>query len=308
MDYELIIIGAGPAAMSASIYASRYKINHLLIGEIPGGLMSEAHKICNYPSEIEISGMELMMKMKAHVEHLGASIVYAKVEEIKKEGDVFVVKAQGKEYKAKTILGATGMTHRKLDLPREKELLGKGVSYCATCDAMFFKNKDVAVIGGGNSAMTAALYLAEVANKVYQIIRGTELKGEMIWQEQLKSNPKVELIFENNVGELLGEGKLEAIKLNQEYQGQSELRIDGLFVEVGSIPNTALFESLGAQKNEAGYLIIDGAQKTSVPGLWAAGDLTSGSNHLHQIITACSEGSIAAGDIFNYLKSEKAKC
>jgi len=306
MNYDLLIIGAGPAGFSASIYASRYKIKHAIIGEITGGLMAEAHKVCNFPSEVEINGFDLAMKMKAHVDSFGTETIAQKVTAVEKAADHFVVKtAGGKEFTAKTILLATGTIHRHLDLADEGRLRGKGISYCATCDAMFFKNKVTAVIGGGNSALTAALYLAEVAEKVYLIVRKDQFKGEVVWIDSVRSNPKIEVIFNTNVVGLEGTEKLEAIKLSQPYQGSDALAVSGLFIEIGSHPDTSWLEALSLEVDGAGYLKVKGDQATNRVGVWAAGDITNGSNGLHQIVTACSEGAVAAAGIFQYLQQNK---
>ena len=305
MVYDLIIVGSGPAGLSASVYASRYRLNHIVIGAVPGGLMADAHKICNFPSEEEISGFDLMMKMKIHAEKLGAEIIGDQVTEINRTADKFILQtASGQTYEAKVILLATGTIHRHLNLPNEHKFLGHGLSYCATCDAMFFKNKTVAVVGSGNSATTAALYLAEVATKVYQIVRGADLKGEVVWQDQAKTNPKIEVIFNAQVVELLGENKLSGIKLDG-VSGQNELAVDGLFIEIGSTPDTALFDNLKATLDEKNYVVVKADQSTNVIGVYAAGDITTGSNNLRQVITACSEGAIAASSIFQYLQSLK---
>lgn len=306
MNYDLIIIGAGPAALTASIYASRYKINHIIVGELPGGLMSEAHKICNFPSEIEISGFDLTMKMKAHVDSFGTEFVMDKATSIEKASDGFMVKTAGnKEFSAPTILLAAGTVHRHLGLSEESRFVGHGLSYCATCDAMFYKDKTAAVIGAGNSAMTAALYLAEVANKVYIVARGSELRGEVVWMDQVKNNPKIEVIGNTSVVGLAGENKLETIKLSQPYNGNDILAVDGLFVEIGSAPDTAWLGNLELKAEASGYLIVQPDHSTSQPGIWAAGDITNGSNGLRQVVTACAEGAIAAGAIFKHLQQKK---
>ncbi len=306
--YDLIIVGAGPAAYTASVYASRYKIKHLIIGEAVGGLMAEAHKICNYPSENEISGMELTQKMQAHAEALGASLVMDKVVKIDKKVDNgFILTTQNSRqtYEARTLLLTTGTKHRKLNLPNEEKFLGRGLSYCATCDAMFYRQKTVAVVGGSNSAHTAALYLAEVAEKVYQIYRGDKLRGETAWIDQVLANKKIEVIYQREIKELIGKEKLEAIRLDKPYQGQDKLAVDGLFVEVGSQPDTLLPEQLGVELDQARYIHVQVDQSTNVKGVWAAGDVTDASNNLRQIVTACAEGAIAAESIFKFITALK---
>ena len=304
MNYDLLIIGAGPAGFSASIYASRYRIKNAIVSANIGGLLSTAHKVCNYPSETEILGSDLAEKMRVHAVELGAEIIMAKVTDINKTAEGFLIKTGDKELSAKSILLATGTLPRRLNIDGESRLLGKGISYCATCDGAFFRNKVVAVIGSGSSALTASLHLAEIANKVYQIVRGSELKGETTWIEQVKNNPKIEIIFNTNIVGLIGENKLEKIILDPEFNGQKELVIDGLFVEIGSTPESELFSNLGIEIDDSGYIKVAKDQATKASGVYAAGDITDGSNKLHQIITACAEGAIAAGSIFKYLKSK----
>ncbi len=306
-QYELIIIGSGPAGLTASIYASRFKVNNLIIGEALGGLAFEAHKICNFPSEIEISGVDLINKMQKQVEFFGGKILLEKVIKIKKrEDDKFQIITQSKkEFIARAILLASGTEHRKLGLPEEKKFVGKGVSYCATCDAMFFRDKNVVVVGGSNSAHTASLYLAEVAKKVYQIYRGDQLRGETAWIDQVLANPKIEVIYNTEVKKLIGEVNLEKIILSRPFQSTNQLYTDGLFVEIGTTPKQELIKQLDISTNEQGYIKVDASQKTSQKGIWAAGDITDGSNNMRQIITAASEGAIAAENIFKFLQVKK---
>lgn len=306
MVYDLIIIGAGPAGITASIYASRYKLNHLVIGEIPGGLITEAHSICNFPTEMDINGFDLMQKMQNNAIHLGAEILsMERISKIEKEGEIFKLETESKKiFQAKTILLATGTKHKNLNVENEHKYLGRGLAYCATCDAMFFKDKVVAVVGGGNSALTAALYLAEVAQKVYLLVRGEGFNGEISWIDQVNKNEKIEVLFKTQVKELKGETKLAEIDLDKNGE-ISSLQLDGLFIEIGTDPDNFLSDQLGVDKNEKKFLKVDQAQKTSVSGVWAAGDLTTNSNYFRQVITACSEGAVAAYDIFSYLQKKK---
>lgn len=303
--YDLCIIGNGPAGLMASVYASRYNIKHIIVGDLPGGLMTSSHKICNFPSYNEISGIDLSEKMYQQAAALGAAQKFSRVENISESDNVFNLTLSDKsEIQAKTVLLATGTKHKHLGLPKEDNFLGKGISYCATCDAMFYKDKVVAVIGGGDSANTASLYLAEVATKVYQIYRGEKLKGEPAWVDQIKINPKIEVIYNTNVVELLGEDKLSAIKIKNGDE-EKTLDVDGLFVEIGSQPETSLIDSLGLKTDAGKYIEVSASQETSRRGIWAAGDITTGSDNFRQIITACSEGAIAAQSIFKRLQSEK---
>ncbi|MFA5420914.1 MAG: FAD-dependent oxidoreductase [Patescibacteria group bacterium] len=305
MTYDLIIVGAGPAGLTASIYASRYKINHLVIGEIPGGLITEAHSVCNFPGEIEISGYDLMEKFKKNADHCGSEIkTMEKIVEIKKEDNLFVlVTESGNSFKAKTILLATGTKNRLLGLEEEKRYIGKGVAYCATCDAMFFKDKIVGVVGGGDSALTAALYLAEVAKKVSLFVRNDHFKGEVAWIDQVNKNEKIEVFFNTKVKSLNGENRLESAVLIRE-EDEFKMEMDGLFIEIGTEPDNFLSNQLGIE-NDRGFLKVDQAQRTNIPGVWAAGDLTTNSNFFRQVVTACSEGAIASYDIFSFLQKDK---
>jgi thioredoxin reductase (NADPH) len=303
-EFDLAIIGNGPAGLSAAVYAARYKVNQVLIGDLPGGLMTSSHKICNYPSETEISGFDLSMKMANHVKDLEVPEKFARVDSITIQEDRYLLSlSNGEKVKAKTILLATGTKHRHLGLANEQALTGRGVSYCATCDGMFYANKTVAVIGGSDSANTAALYLAQVATKVYQIYRGENLRGEVAWIDQIKANPKISVIYNTQVTEILGEQKVSGVKINKPFDGQEELSLDGIFIEVGADPDQTLISQLGLEVDKGGYIKTESNQKTSLAGVWAAGDITTNSDYFKQIITACSEGSVAAQDIFKYLQS-----
>ncbi len=300
--YDLIIIGTGPAGYTASIYASRYKINQLLIGKEAGGLASEAHKICNFPGEPKITGLELIEKLRNHIKSEKIKEIYDEVIEIKKDKDKFLITTRDNSIlNTKYILLAIGTQRRKLNLPDEKKFLGKGLSYCTTCDALFFKNKVVAVIGGSDAANTSSLYLSKIALKVIQIYRKDKLRGDPTWIEQVKNNPKIEIIYNRNIEKLIGENILEYIVLDD----NTKIKIDGLFIEIGSVPNLALIKKLKIKTNREGYIIVDNAQRTNIEGIWAAGDITTGSNSFRQIITACSEGAVSIRDIFKTIMKEK---
>lgn len=301
-DYDLIIIGAGAAGMTASIYASRYKLKNLLIGDIIGGTTTEAHKIHNWPGDPGISGFELTNKMSAHVKALGAEIMGDTVIEVIKQDVGFLLKTKnGKALTTKKVLFTSGTKHRHLGLPRENELLGKGVGYCATCDGLFYQGRRVAMIGGGNSVISAALYLADVADKVFVICRSEALKGEPLWREELTKRSNVVIILNTNVVGLVGQEKLEAIELDQAYNNSQVLEVDGMFVEIGLVPQTELFKALGGETNELGYILVKADMSTNIAGVYAAGDSTNASNNFHQIVTACSEGAVAADAIYKSL-------
>ncbi|MBI5254316.1 FAD-dependent oxidoreductase [Candidatus Falkowbacteria bacterium] len=305
MIYDILIIGAGPAGYTASIYASRYGLKNIIIGATLGGYAAESHKICNYPSEIEISGKDLMRKFYDHAALYGAPIINEEVVAIKKDVENFIATTMsGTEYSGRNLILAIGTKPKKLNVVGEEKLLGRGISYCFTCDGFFFKDKVVAVAGSGNSAHSASIYLSRIAKKVYQIVRGAELKGEIELIEEIKNNPKVGLIFNTNILEVIGGQKLEKIKLDKEFDGSLELVVDGLFVEIGTKPELGVFRDLKLRKNREGFIKVNADQSTNVVGVWATGDITTGSNGLRQIVTACSEGAIAAGSISRHLKSQ----
>lgn len=305
-SFDLIIIGSGPAGLSASIYASRYKVANLVIGSPFDSLAAKAHKICNYPSESEITGPDLVKKMYDNAKNAGGIMLMDQVVGIEgSSGDFKITTQSNGEYQAKAVIICTGTKHRKLNLKNEEKYIGKGLSYCATCDAMFFKDKVVVVIGGSDSANTTSLYLSKIAKKVYQLYRGESLRGEQAWVDQIKSLDNIEVIYNTNVVDLMGEPTLQKIKLDKEHNGSDELEVNGLFVAIGSVPDKALFERLGIETNEGGYVKVGRDQKTNLDGIWAAGDLTDGSNGFRQIITACSEGSVAAEDVYKYLQKNK---
>lgn len=301
--YELIIIGAGPAGLAASIYASRYKINHIVIGSVLNGSLPKAHMIENWPGEESIKGADLIMKFLNHAKSLQAEIAQEEVLEIKKENDKFIVKTNAnKSYEAKTVLIAVGTSHRKLNISGEEEFLGRGVSYCAVCDGPFFKNKIVAVAGGSNSAAMAALMLAEHADKVYVVYRGERLRCEPIMLERMERNQKIEIIYNTNITKAFGKNKLASVEVDKEYNGAKIIELDGLFVEIGSIPSISLIKGLGIAVDKNDFIVVDETCATNIRGVYAAGDVTIGSNGLRQIVTAVAEGAIAATSIYKFLK------
>lgn len=302
--YDLVIIGAGPAGYTASIYASRYKLTNIVLGEIFGGYATEAHIVANFPSEKEIQGSKLAEKMQKHAENLGAKIIQGKVINVKKNEINFEITTENnKTYSAKSVIIAIGTKHRKLGLKNESEFIGRGVSYCATCDGMFFKDKTVAVLGGSDSANIASLYLADIAKMIYQIYRGKELRGDKKNIERILKNEKIEIIYETNITELMGEKKLQKIKLDKNYNGNSEINVDGLFIEIGSEPEYGLIEKLNLKTDETGFITVEKDQSTSIEGVFAAGDITNATGNFRQIITACAQGAVSANSAYNYIKS-----
>lgn len=301
--HELIIVGAGPAAISAAIYAARYKIDFVIVGENPGGNMSVSYDIDNYPGFAHTTGSELTKNMLNQLKAVGYEITPERIKRVEKRGHLFSLRGQSDEYLAKNILLALGTEKNKLSVPGEKEFTGKGISYCATCDGFFFKDKTVAVIGGGDAAAEASVFLSEIAKKVYVIIRRDELRADPDWQDRLKRAKHVEVITRANVREILGnEERVEAVRIDKEDR---KIKLDGVFVEIGETPSSVLFEELSLSRDEAGYVNVNQEMKTSVEGVWAAGDSTTGANKFRQIVTACAEGAIAANTIYAKIRDSR---
>jgi len=301
-SYDLAIIGTGPAGYTASIYASRYTLSHILVGAISGGQTSESHLIQNFPSYIEIPGPELVKKFREHALSYSPDVLTDTITSISGSSGAFTLKTiSRKEIHAKSLLFATGMKRRKLGIEKEDEYLGKGLTYCATCDGFFFKDKTVAVVGGSDSANTASLYLADIASHVYQIYRKDKLRGEPAWANKVAQHPNITVIYNTSVIDLKGEGTLESVILDTEYNNSKKLETDGLFVEIGAIPDTTLSSPLGVRTTDTGYIMVNNTQATNVPGVWAAGDITTGSNNFHQILTASAEGAVAIENIYTTL-------
>lgn len=302
--FDLIIIGSGPAGLSASIYASRYKLDHIIFGAELGGQMGEIYEIENYPGLFSLNGRELIAKFLDHIEHFGQKIMQESVVSIEKKDDgVFSVKTSRAAYSSRALILAMGAVYRKMNIPGEREFLGKGVSYCATCDAAFFKDKVVSVIGGGNSAAVVALELSDFAKKVYLIHKDEKLLADPFWIDKINERNKIEIIRNNEVLEIKGkEGKVERVILKNPIDDRTYLEIDGVFIEVGTEPGVELAVKMGIKTDKGNYIVTDQEQGTNVPGVFAAGDITTGSNKFRQVVTACAEGALAANGVYKLLK------
>ncbi|WKZ30575.1 MAG: FAD-dependent oxidoreductase [Candidatus Dojkabacteria bacterium] len=301
--YDLIIVGSGFAGYTAGIYASRYKMKNLLFGEVFGGQTSEAHIIGNYPGFEEIKGPELMNRVREQAKKLGTEEILERVVSLSRAEDnsyVTVTTKSGKTYDAKYVLLTIGMKRRKLNVPGELELAGKGITYCATCDGFFFRNKKVVVVGGGDAATTAALFLSNIASEVIMLVRGSRLKGEQIWVDQVLSHEKIKVHFNTKVESFVGDIKLEKVITSGDV---SEVTADGVFIEIGAEPDAQFISALGLEADERGHINVDVTQATSQERIYAAGDVTSNSNHFEQLLTAGSEASIAVNAIFEKIQT-----
>lgn len=293
MDYELAIIGAGPAGYTAGIYAVRAGIKTILFDKSTGGGLSNlSPKIENYPGFESISGLDLMEKMKQHASKYVDIHFNESVKKIEKSKDKFNIETDKKTYLVKTILLCMGTDYRKLNAPGEKELTGKGVSYCATCDGFFFKDKKVAVVGGGNTALIEAIFLKQVGcEEVFVIHRRDQLRAEKARQDEAVEKGVV-VIYNTRVESIHGDQKVEFLELHDVKTGKkSKLSVDGVFISIGEEPQNYLGKELGVKLDEKGFIIVDRQQRTNLKGVYAAGDITGG---LRQIVTACAEGAIAA--------------
>jgi len=304
---ELAIVGGGPAGLASSIYASRYKIKHKVFTLEVGGYLNEIHKIENYPGLLGISGTELAQNLLTHVQKLGGEVVIEKIEKIKKENEIFVLTGSSqKEYQAKAVIFAGGTKARKMNVPGEDLFLGKGVSYCATCDAPFFKEKDVIVVGGGNSAAVAALILSKHAKKVTLFYRGEELKCAPSYLDQMEQDPKIQISCCSVLKEIKGSSQVEEVVI-LEKEKERNIKTDGVFIEIGSEPELESIEGLGIETDKSGYIKTNKDQSTNVKGFFAAGDITTNSNGFRQIITAAAEGAIATLAVFEKIKNNESK-
>lgn len=295
--YDIIIIGAGPAGLTSAIYAKEANKSVLLLEKMGvGGQTANINNITNYPGFSAINGFDLSEKMKEQAKSLGAEFKYEEVVSVDLMGDIKTINTHKNKYSAKNVIIATGAYAKPLDVKNEKKFLGRGVSYCATCDGNFFKNKVVAVVGGGNASMDDAIYLAGVARKVYIIHRRDVFtaKSSMFNKVQAMAD-KVEFITDSIVTEINGNETLESIELlNKKTNKQSNLKTDGLFVAIGRKPDTDIFA--GALKLDAnGFIETDELMQTSIKGVYAVGDVRN--TPLRQIITACADGAIAVTTI-----------
>ncbi len=296
--YDLVIVGAGAAGLAAAIYAARYSLKTIILSKDIGGLTAVAGPIENYPGFKSIDGAELINRMVDHAKSYGVPIKLSVVEGVKRKGEGFlVITSDGGEYTTRTVLIAVGAERRKLGLPNEQRLTGRGISYCATCDAPMFKNKIVAVVGGGDTAVKEALHVSDFASKVYVIHRRSVFRAEPILIDRLKSKSNIEFILNRRIVSIVGDTHLESLILDD----GSTLNVDGLFVAIGTQPPKEFFRRIGLEVDESGYIIVGPDQMTSIEGILAAGDCTTGSNKFRQTLTAAAEGAIAADTAYHYI-------
>lgn len=300
--YDIIIVGGGPAGLTAAIYAGRSKLDSIVLEKfVPGGEITTSEWVENYPGFPEgISGIDLAERFKKQAIRFGSHIFIADVKKIAKENNIFLLQTEHGILKARTVIYAAGATPVKLQTPDEEKYRGKGVSYCATCDAAFFKDKKVAVIGGGDTAAHEAIYLTKFANKVILIHRRKELRANKAIQDEVFNNPKIETMLEFIPIKIIGERKVEGLEIENVISKERKIiDINGIFVAIGTIPNTEIVRNL-VELDEKGYVIVNARMESSLEGFYAAGDVRN--TPLKQVITACGDGAIAAFQAEQYLK------
>lgn len=299
---ELVIIGAGPAGLSAALYAARAGLDLMLIESnyMAGGQVLNTYEVDNYLGLPKANGFDMGMQFKAHVESFGVNIVSCHVEKIEKKDDYFVVQTTEEDITCKAVLLATGAVSRKLDIPGEEALRGRGVGYCATCDGAFYRRKVTAVIGGSYQAVEDAIYLSAICEKVYLVHRRDKLRAGAILEKQLSELENVEIVWNHIPVEIKGSDQVETLQLKEVHTGkEKQLKVDGIFVAVGTLPTTALAQGL-VEMDEQGYIVAGETGETSLPGFFVAGDIRT--KALRQVVTAVADGANAVTSISHYLK------
>ena len=305
--YDVVILGAGPAGMTSAIYAGRYNLKTLVVGKSVGGTANLAGEVENWPGFVG-SGMELMKNVRGQAEKFGAEFLEEEISGVERDGDKFKVSVDDREIVGRSLIVALGSEHRQLNIPGEKEFLGKGVSYCATCDGNFFRGKNVAVIGGADSAAKAALYLADICEKVYVVYRKHEMRCEPVSLSKICETENIEIIYYSVPTSIEGENVVEKLRIltdsgiRRTEDGGREIErvldVDGVFIEVGALPAVEVVKSLGLEI-DGDYIVCGKDGKTNVDGVFAAGDVTN--NFLKQMVTAAGEGAVAGKSVFEFL-------
>ena len=298
--YDTIIIGAGPAGMTAALYAARSNLKVALIeGGLPGGQMNNTSDIENYPGYANISGPELAEKMFEPLENLGVEHLYGFVEAVEDHGDVKKVITDDEEFETRTVIVATGSKHRLLGVPGEEELNSRGVSYCAVCDGAFFRDQDLLVVGGGDSAVEEAIFLTQFAKSVTIVHRRDELRAQKVLQDRAFANEKIKFIWDSVVKEIKGENRVELVVIENVKTGQvTEQAFGGVFIYVGLDPVSDFVQELQI-RDQAGWIVTDDHMKTSVAGVFAVGDVRQ--KDLRQVTTAVGDGAIAGQEAYKYI-------
>ncbi len=303
--YDVIIVGAGPAGLTAGLYAGRAGLSALILERVfAGGQITRTLKVENFPGFPEgVQGIDLSLKLKEQAERHGAVIETAEAIGFELEGDEKKVITIDNVYTAKSVVLAMGASYKALGLGSERRLVGSGVSYCATCDGAFFRNKDVAVIGGGDTAIEDALYLSHVTNRVYVVHRRDELRAQHVLQKAALQNSKIEFLWNSEVDAIVGDSFVTGVRIrNNKTQDLNTLNVSGVFVAIGTEPHSNLILDL-VKTDEFGYIITDETMHTSIPGVFAAGDIVA--KPLRQVVTAAADGAVAIYSALSYLREKE---
>ncbi|MEL9941065.1 MAG: FAD-dependent oxidoreductase [Ignisphaera sp.] len=306
--YDCVVVGAGPAGLTAAIYLARFGLKTVVVTKDIGGKMAIAPLVDDYPGVPEVPGSRLASLFEAHVRKFGVDIVAGNpMDNLRREGDLWCVETvNGDVFCGYAVIIAIGCEKRKLGVPGEDRLVGKGVSYCAVCDAPFFKDKVVAVVGGGDSALSSAIHLASYAKKVYIIHRRDRFRVFQAYVEKVLNEPKIELLLNTVVVEIIGKDRVEAAKIRNVVSGEERiLPIDGVFIEIGSEPPVNILKKIGLELDEKGYIAVKPDMSTNLPGVFAAGDVAGGpcKKRFEQIVVAAAEGALAADSVYHYILS-----
>jgi thioredoxin reductase (NADPH) len=302
--YDLVVIGSGVTGYGAAMYAARLDLRVAVIGNVEGGTITLTDDVANYPGYVQLTGQELADKLKEHALDYPVFIETGMVVDIFKSNEnYFYVVTENKTFLAKSVLFATGMKERELEVPGHDELKNKGVSYCALCDAPLYKGKVVGVVGGSDSAVKEALLLAKYCPKVYIIYRREKIRPEPVNARRVEREPKIEVITETNVTEVLGDQKVIGVKLDKLYNGKDTLTLDGIFIAIGGIPYSEIATKLGVELNEKGEIKIDRSSRTNIDGVYAAGDVVD--SEFKQAITGVAEGVHAAYQAYKYVNENE---
>lgn len=299
--YDLVIAGGGAAGLTAAVYAARSGLDFVLIdiASSMGSQIAQTDDVDNYTGFEKVNGFELVQKFYEHAKALNAPMLNDEVKQITKNGDIFTVKGETEEYQSKTVILCSGATHRELGIKGEKEFLGHGVGYCAVCDGFFYRGKTVVVVGGGNTAVTDALYLSKICKKVFVVHRRDTLKAEKIITEKFTSAENTEILFNSELTEIVGDKNVNGVILKD----GTKISTDGVFIAVGIVPRSDSVKEI-AKTDKAGYVVADESTQTSVDGLFAAGDVRT--KALRQIITACSDGANAVNSVNEFFDSKNS--
>lgn len=307
MIYDVIVLGGGPAGITAAIYGKRAGLDILVIDESPksGGQILTTYEVDNYPGLPKIGGMEIGEKFREHADMLGAEFAVGRVSSIEKEDEIFLLRTRKEVFRTRTVIIATGAGHRALGAPGESEHMGMGVSYCATCDGAFYKDKVTAIVGGGNVALEDALFLARTSKRVYLIHRRDEFRGDKVLADQVRATENITLVLDSVVESINGQMKVESIDVkNVKTEEMLNIAVNGVFIAVGITPNTERIAGL-PERNEQGYIVAGEDCETNIPGIFAAGDVRT--KQLRQVITSASDGANAIFSVQRYLNTQKSK-